>query len=163
MLNNEFGSNNYNDRDITFYDTNTLPDTIVGTTHGENAYSFIINLNKNTLPEKSEEYILSTIYHEILHAYMDTQIGKDATGKYLIANQHETMADSYVLLMTGALQIAFPNISAKDAWALSWGGLEDTPFYNTKLTAEQKIEIKSINERHKKSSDANLRHGSYCN
>jgi len=163
MLNNEFGSNNYNDRDITFYDTNTLPDTIVGTTHGENAYSFIINLNKNTLPEKSEEYILSTIYHEILHAYMDTQIGKDATGKYLIANQHETMADSYVLLMTGALQIAFPNISTKDAWALSWGGLEDTPFYNTKLTAEQKIEIKSINERHKKSSDANLRHGTYCN
>ena len=75
MLNDEFGANNFNDRDIVFYDITTLPDTISGTTHGNSAYFFIINLNENTLPQRSKEYILSTIYHEILHAYMDTQIG----------------------------------------------------------------------------------------
>ncbi|TCD29154.1 hypothetical protein EZ456_03065 [Pedobacter psychrodurus] len=121
MLNDEFGTNNFNDRDIVFYDITTLPDTVAGTTHGNSAYSFIINLNENTLPQRSKEYILSTIYHEILHAYMDTQIGKNASGKYLIANQHQTMADKYLFLMTGALKVAFPNLSDRDAWALSWG------------------------------------------
>jgi len=150
MLNDEFGTNNFNDRDIVFYDVKTLPDTVAGTTHGNSAYSFIINLNGNTLPETSNEYILSTIYHEILHAYMDTQIGKDASGKYLISNQHQTMANNYILLMTGALKIAFPNINDRDAWALSWGGLEDTPFYMTKLTPSERSEIQNLIGRHKK-------------
>ncbi|GGI24196.1 hypothetical protein GCM10008119_11450 [Pedobacter mendelii] len=163
MLNNEFGTNNFNERDIFFYDITTLPDTTAGTTHGNSAYSFIINLNKNTLPQRSKEYILSTIYHEVLHAYMDTQIGKDSSGKYLISNQHETMANNYILLMTGALKIAFPNLGDRDAWALSWGGLEETPFYTTMLSVTEQAEIQNLNERHKKATDANLRHGTYCN
>jgi hypothetical protein len=163
MLNDEFGTNNFNDRDIVFYDITTLPDIVAGTTHGNNAYSFIINLNENTLPQRSKEYILSTIYHEILHAYMDTQLGKDASGNYLISNQHQTMADKYVFLMTGALKVAFPNLSDRDAWALSWGGLEDTPFYKTKLSEVERLEIQNLMNRHRKNTDANLRHGTYCN
>ncbi|MBT2564263.1 hypothetical protein J7E50_16585 [Pedobacter sp. ISL-68] len=163
MLNDEFGTNNFNDRDIVFYDITTLPDTVAGTTHGNSAYSFIINLNENTLPQRSKEYILSTIYHEILHAYMDTQLGKDASGNYLISNQHQTMADKYVFLMMGALKVAFPNLSDRDAWALSWGGLEDTPFYKTKLSEAERVEIQNLMDKHRKSTAANLRHGTYCN
>ncbi|WP_293741736.1 hypothetical protein [uncultured Pedobacter sp.] len=163
MLNDEFGTANFNDRDIVFYDITTLADTVAGTTHGNSAYSFIINLNENTLPQRSKEYILSTIYHEILHAYMDTQIGKDASGNYLISNQHQTMADRYVFLMTGALKIAFPNLSDRDAWALSWGGLEDTPFYKTKLSEIERVEIQNLMTTHRKNTAANLRHGTYCN
>lgn len=163
MLNEEFGTNKFNERDIIFYDVTTLPDTIAGTTHGNSAYSFIINLDENTLLQRSKEYILSTIYHEILHAYMDTQIGKDGSGKYLIANQHQTMADKYVFLMTGALKIAFSNLSDRDAWALAWGGLEDTPFYKTKLSEAERIEIQNLMNRHRKNTAVNLRRGTYCN
>ena len=73
------------------------------------------------------------------------------------------MADKYVFLMTGALKVAFPSISDRDAWALSWGGLEDTPFYKTKLSEAERVEIQNLMDRHRKSTSANLRHGTYCN
>ncbi|MGN7990067.1 hypothetical protein ACTJKC_22190 [Pedobacter sp. 22226] len=76
--------------------------------------------NKNKLPTYSQEYILSTIYHEILHAYMFSKLSKGPDGKYNISAQHEDMANKYVTLITGALKIAFPNISDQEAWGLSW-------------------------------------------
>ena len=57
----------------------------------------------------------------------------------------------------------FPNIDLKDVTALSWGGLEDTPFYKTKLSEAERVEIQNLMNRHRKNTDANLRHGTYCN
>ncbi len=62
-----------------------------------------------------------------------------------------------------ALNIAFPGISDRDAWALSWGGLEDTPFYKGKLSTNERLEIQNLMDRHRKGMAANLRHGTYCN
>jgi hypothetical protein len=162
MLNKEFGGNDFLDKDIIFQDVTTLADTIMGTTLGENESSFLISLNKNVLPQMSQEFILSTFYHEILHAYLNTKLTKDVSGKYIIIDHHQTMATNYISLMTGALKIAFPRIEDKDAWALSWGGLEKTSFYNTKLKPDQRKEIEAIMEKHKKSASEKLRHGTYC-
>ncbi|WP_157258189.1 hypothetical protein [Pedobacter ginsenosidimutans] len=48
------------------------------------------------------------------------------------------MTNKYVTLMTGALKIAFPNISDQEALGLSWGGLQGTNLYTTKLIQAQR-------------------------
>lgn len=163
MLNLTFNSNQYTDHDVDFYDVTNLPDNTDGTTRGENETTFRIELNANTLPHKSKEYILATVYHEILHAYLYSQYTRDGLGKFIMPDHHSTMADSYISLMTTALKTAFPNISNPEAWALSWGGLEETPFYTTELTSDQRLEIESINKKHKKSEEGTVRLGTYCN
>jgi hypothetical protein len=79
------------------------------------------------LPQKSKEYMLSTVYHEILHAYLYSKYPKGADGRFVIPDQHEDMADNYVALMTGASRVAFLNIGAREARALSWGALKKHP------------------------------------
>lgn len=148
---------------LTFKDVTILPDTTSGDAKRWSATNndFEIRLNKNTLPTYSKEYILSTIYHEVLHAYMFNQLTPGPDGKYNITSQHEDMANKYVFLMTGALKIAFPGISDQEAWGLSWGGLEDTNLYKTKLTKAQRDEITDINKAHTNKSATKL--GTYCN
>ncbi|WP_431292651.1 hypothetical protein [Pedobacter sp. P26] len=66
---------------------------------------FTIELNKNTLPNSFQEYVLSTVYHEILNV-----IWKDILIKmvmeHIIPDLHEEIANKYVFLMTGALKVA---------------------------------------------------------
>jgi hypothetical protein len=161
MLNLTFGGSEYTDHDINFYDVTTLPSTTDGATTPRNQYTFDINLNANTLPQRSKEYILSTVYHEVLHAYLFSKYPKDGSGRLIMPDQHETMANNYVSLMTDALKLAYPNISNQEAWALSWGGLQETPFYTSKLSSEERSEIESINNKHRKSASNRL--GTYCN
>ncbi|QDW26591.1 hypothetical protein FFJ24_017875 [Pedobacter sp. KBS0701] len=148
---------------LTFRDVTNLPDTISGDAKRWSATNndFEIRLNQNTLKGYSKEYILSTIYHEILHAYMFSKLTPGPDGKYNITTQHEDMANKYVFLMTGALKIAFPGISDQDAWGLSWGGLEDTNLYKTKLTKAQRDTIADVNKGHTNKSATKL--GTYCN
>jgi len=164
MLNTTFGGSvPFEDLSLTFTDVTTLPDTISGDAGRASATSiyFDIRLNKNTLPTFSKEYILSTIYHEILHAYLYSKLTKGADGKYNISTQHEDMATQYVILMIGALKIAYPSISDQEAWALSWGGLEETNLYDQKLSQDQKSIIAEINRKHTNKSTP--RSGTYCN
>ncbi|WAC41204.1 hypothetical protein [Pedobacter sp. SL55] len=165
MLNNTFGGTvEFEDLSLTFKDVTNLPDSISGDAKRWSATSieFEIRLNKNKLPTYSNEYTLSTIYHEILHAYLYSKLTKGLDGKYNISTQHEDMADNYLILMIGALKIAFPNISNQEAWALSWGGLEKTNLYSTKLTQTQKEIIADINRRHTNKPAAD-KQGTYCN
>ena len=146
--------------ELNITDVNTLPDTIAGTTTGYN-YSYFIQLNANTLPNTSKEYALSTVYHEVLHAhFMKLYTINPVTGKWAINNSHAAMADNYIALLTGALRLDFPSLSLQEAWALSWGGLEQTPFYLTKLNEPERTLIKQINQRHRRSSTNRL--GTYC-
>lgn len=165
MLNEVFsGTIQYESLNLVFKDVANLPDTISGDTKRWSATNtdFEIRLNQNKLPNYSQEYILSTIYHEILHAYMLSKLTVGTDGRYNISTQHEDMANKYVILMTGALKIAFPNISDQEAWGLSWGGLENTNLYKTKLTEAQREAINETNRRHTNKSVTN-RQGTYCN
>lgn len=163
MLNNTFGGTvQFEDLDLIFRDPTNLAANIDGTMQRLSGIEFEIKLNQNRLPNASKEYIVSTIYHEILHAYLESKLTRGSNGLYIITDQHQDMATQYVTLMSGALKIAFPNLSNNEAWALSWGGLESTPFYTTKLTDAQRTAIQNLNNRHKNKL-ASDKLGAYCN
>jgi hypothetical protein len=165
MMTEVFGGPSEVERlNLTFKDVTNLPDTTSGDAKRWSATNidFEIRLNQNTLKVSSKEYILSTIYHEILHAYMFSKLTPGPDGRYNVSAQHEDMAIKYVTLMTGALKIAFPNISDQEAWGLSWGGLEGTNLYRTKLTQAQRDAIGETNRRHTHKS-ATDKQGTYCN
>ncbi|WP_316797127.1 hypothetical protein [Pedobacter agri] len=162
MLNSTFGGTvMFEDLELTIRDTTNLSNTTDAEMQRLSGLAFEIRLNQNKLPNTSKEYMLSTIYHEILHAYLESKLTKGVDGRYINIDQHEEMANKYIILMTGALKIAFPNISDSEAWALSWGGLEETPFYTTKLTDAQRLQITGLNDRHKNKSLTNHL-GTYC-
>lgn len=163
ILNNVFSDTiQFESLQLKFKDITTLPDTTSGTAQRASATSiyFTINLNKNTLPNYSKEYIFATIAHEVLHAYMDSKITKDANGKFIINNTHQTMANDYLFWMIGALQINFPGLSYADAWGLAWGGLEDSTLWNN-LTQTQKDQIRDTNRRYTSKTAAD-KAGTYC-
>lgn len=162
MLNTTFGGNQFDDLELEIRDTTNLNSITDAEMQRLSGLAFEIRLNENKLPNASKEYIVSTVYHEILHAFMESKLPKDSNGKYIITDQHQDMATKYVTLITGALKIAFPNLSSAEAWALSWGGLEKTPFYTTKLTDEQRNAITNLNNKHKSKSAVD-KLGTYCN
>lgn len=86
-----------------------------------------IVLNQNTLAHASQELIVATLYHEMIHAMMDANklIHNDMLS-WNEAFQHQAMAASYVGKMKTALQETFPGMSSDDAIALSWEGLQST-------------------------------------
>ncbi|TCD18275.1 hypothetical protein EZ456_21450 [Pedobacter psychrodurus] len=164
MLNETFGGpSEFESLHLKFKDVTTLADNVSGDAGRETATSvyFNIRLNQNKLPGYSKEYILSTIYHEILHAYLFSKMEKGPDGRFHISTQHDDMANKYLTLMTGALKIAFPNISDQEAWALSWGGLEETDLYTKKLTQAQRDAITVTNRRHTNKL-ATDKQGTYC-
>lgn len=162
MLEQEFLFNNQ-DRQLNFNDVTNLADTVMGITNGYNN-TINISFNENILPQKSNEYILATVYHEILHGYMNVTLAKDSNGRFIIPNDHNTMATNYVAAMTGALKTAFPSLGDNEAWALSWGGLEKTTLFNsTLLTNTQRAQIKEINNRHQKTPpNGATKLGTFC-
>ncbi|TKC03308.1 hypothetical protein [Pedobacter cryotolerans] len=165
MLNKTFGtSNEYGGLDLQFIEGNTGTDD--GWCRKDGNVSWVITINQNLPNVSSKEYILSTIYHEILHAYLEATYPKNSTGMFLIPHdEHQDMAEKYIILMTGALKLNYPNLSDPEAWGLAWGGLQDTPFYNddTKITDDQREEIVEINRKHKNKNNLLDRSGTYCN
>ena len=159
ILNSTFGGTTFYDHHVNFHETTTFPDTIDGDMRPSNDWNFEISLNKNTLPNKSKEYILATVYHEILHAYLFTKYPQNSP--LGIPDDHELMAYEYVSMLSIALRTAYPNLDTTEAWALSWAGLQETPYYTSLLTDNQRSLIFSINNRHKK-SELNNRLGTYC-
>ena len=65
-------------------------------------------------------------------------------------------------LLSGVLRVAFPNLSAQEAWGLSWGGLTDKaiPFYAS-LSQGQKDAITDVNTRHRDKTLTN-KLGTHC-
>ncbi len=89
-------------------------------------YDFLgssIHLNKDVLSTSSQEYIAATIMHEALHAYMDYQ------GIDIGDEQHKAMAAKYINTMATDLKNMFPTLTNDAAYALAWGGLENTSTY----------------------------------
>ena len=130
-----------------------------------NPLSQQIAFNENILPNKSEEYIVATVYHEVLHAYFANLFSIDQQGKFIVPQDHEYMASNYINMLSRDLMNLYPNLSETEAWALSWGGLERTNLY-TLLNVNQKGTIYSINTQFStKPNPANpslISKGTYC-
>ncbi|MCZ4244565.1 hypothetical protein [Pedobacter punctiformis] len=159
-----FGSNkNYN---VVFADgslssttkdatTKTLLDPITG------IITSTITFNTDVAGIRSEQYAVSTIYHEMVHAELRKLFPEDSQGKILIPSQHEYMAQNFVDKIMASLKSVFPNLSDTDAWALSWGGLKQTSFFDLLSDANKTM----IGETLMKYSDKDRydKLGSYCN
>ncbi|MGJ1267022.1 hypothetical protein ACR78G_07520 [Sphingobacterium spiritivorum] len=78
-----------------------------------------IELNVNTLPNSSQEFITTVIVHESIHAYLNYK------GFVYATNQHDIMLTNYISLMANYLSNKF-EIPIKDAYALSMGGLQNS-------------------------------------
>ncbi len=94
-----------------------------------------INFNTQTIPGASQEMMVWTLYHEMLHAYL-TRLGG---GLLFPTYNHQYMATTYVNRMSAALQRLFPGMPNEDSIAFGWAGLEGTPMYALKpqLVAER--------------------------
>ncbi|WP_448633232.1 hypothetical protein [Pedobacter panaciterrae] len=163
MLDEAFTGEEYEDMNIEFRDVTTLPANVAGTTHWENSQTAVVELNKSFGASHANEYNLATIYHEVLHAFITAKYPTTPDGIIPIPDHHAKIADDYLVFLVAAVRAVYPNTSLRDAWALAWGGLEETPFYLTKLTAAERTEIQTILANYKKTAAVLTRKGTYCN
>lgn len=124
---------------------NDLPDNESAITtafkQGDGTLNVEIFFNENTLPSRSQEYIMSTVYHELLHAILFSN--------YITPDQqHTEMASQYISILSAALLEHFPNLSMNEAIHLSWGGLQETEAW-TNLSDTEKNSIIATNIAHK--------------
>lgn len=123
------------------YDARTLPSGLFPNCH---AY---ITLSNTNLQNASQEYIISTIMHEILHAYFAIATW-DPTKEDRNGRDHRKMANDYVCILADALTEMFPDMDYNEATALSWGGLELTDVYQA-LPLADRNKFESINNYYK--------------
>jgi hypothetical protein len=146
IINQVFGNSEL--FDLSFHEVTDLADDTLGqamVTHLDNGRVLAdVFLNVNVLPNASQEIIVSTIIHEVLHAYLVYSRSSQ------LFNDHEEMANEYIGLMKGALQNLFPNLSNKDAEALSWSGLHETTAWQRLVNTNpaKANEITQINKDH---------------
>ena len=147
FINNAFGTNEtYH---LYFYDntlTGDLADadakTVTVPLTGLNETKTSITFNNAQLNGSSKEYIVATILHEAIHAWIDYKWPVQMDN----AHQHNMMASTYRFnLMFEALKEMCPNLSDQDAIDLVWGGLGDTSLFEAKSS----IEKERITERNK--------------
>ncbi|MEO6915244.1 MAG: hypothetical protein ABI151_05875 [Chitinophagaceae bacterium] len=132
LLNDTFGASNV--FNVTIQESTTLPDSISGrtsTTSTNGIINVTVNLNINVLPDATKEYTARTMYHEVIHAYLNT------TGMISSLQQHNEIAGSYLSCMTSALMRSFPSIGFNKANALAWGGLETTSAWSALSQSEK--------------------------
>ncbi len=141
---------------LSFYEVNDLPNSTLGqaivgpVTSGNNiAIQADIFLNLNVLPQASQEMIVSTIIHEVLHAYLGYTRSSD---KF---NDHEEMANEYILFMKNTLTKIFPKLSPITAEHLAWGGLQETNAWQELENNNQTLanEIIQTNIKHAKGTN----------
>jgi hypothetical protein len=128
-------------------DVDYLSNDIDGTTFsGMNGTfpNFTIELNRNILQNSSKEYIMATIFHEFLHAYI---IYLDEMEISTQSEQHQQMVDDYVSMLSQTLQNIY-GISQLDALHLSWGGLHDSNSWQQKSTSF-KNDVISTNQKYR--------------
>ncbi|MCZ4225439.1 hypothetical protein [Pedobacter rhodius] len=97
----------------------------------------------------------------MVHAELRKLFPEDSQGKILVPAQHEYMAQNFVDKIKTSLKSLFPTLSDPDAWALSWGGLKQTSFFDL-LSNENKIMIGEILMKYS-DKDRYDKLGSYCN
>lgn len=110
----------------------------------------------------TKEYILVTLLHEGIHAYIDfckshmdsSEFNQKfpiyAEFKNKLSNneiaQHNEMANNYVKLMAGAIRSYNSDADSIATTALAWGGLQHTDIWKSKSDTNQ-IKTISFNSR----------------
>ncbi|MCU0402620.1 MAG: hypothetical protein MUE75_16710 [Algoriphagus sp.] len=108
------------------------------------AVTFTITLNSGVLKNSSQEYIMATVFHELLHAYM----GYLAIDMSSNSFDHIIMANSYITKLSQSLMEHF-DIGATDAVHLAWGGLHENHKWVVDLTQSQKNHIADTNQKYR--------------
>ena len=114
------------------------------------APSVYIHFNGNTMPHASQEYIMTTLYHEYLHAILFFNGVK-------IDQQHEPIATAYRKILAKTLLQNFPSLSMNEASCLVWEGLYETKAWKNLFEPHQ-ITILNNNAAYKTGKK-----GSTCN
>lgn len=103
---------------------------------GELFFDIKVTLNKNTMPGYSQEFVATTMVHEIMHGYFnENKIYYNQQFK-----QHQLMAEGYVESMKSAVKDLFPNLPDKSAYALVLNGFND--MFENNLTGWNALLIK---------------------
>jgi hypothetical protein len=92
---------------------------------GDGAF-ITMTLNTTELQNSSQEFVAETIFHEVIHAYLDANTPiKNAL------LQHHEMITSYVDCELAALKEIFPTLSSHDGLCIILGGMYDVQQYDT--------------------------------
>lgn len=111
-------------------------------------------LNTNALKDATLEYIVATIYHESIHAYLYAiNFNRDLS-------QHNEMGFIFIDRMSLAIKASFPEISSTDGNALAWGGVHESYSWidilkNSPQAAKNIISINDIYKTGKKGKRCN--------
>lgn len=129
---------------------------------GNLIFKYRIGINIDVLKHGTSEYILVALLHETLHVYLlhhiklynsgqiDSVTFKNefqyfwklnAKGKVITPSsdeEHQFIAEKYILLIKNAVKAYNPSVSDEFALAISWGGLEKTKAYH-KQSANKRI------------------------
>ncbi|ATP56730.1 hypothetical protein CPT03_09710 [Pedobacter ginsengisoli] len=161
MMNSLYGNTTFSDMKLVISEANTLANGDAGNAQFyPNISTDSITLNKTELLKRPKEYIVSTVYHEVIHSYMDIKNYKTSTGTYSPPTNHQEMVDGYLGILISALKSAFPNLSTHDAWALTWDGLKDTTMWNDFLTESERQDVDATLLKYHK--DATNKLGTFC-
>ncbi len=124
--------------------------------------SYELWLNKDILPNASQEYLATVVIHEILHALM-YENGVAA------GLQHDAMLVAFITEMTFSVQGVFPNLSNNDARSMVLAGLYNDPnvdkvfWQNTANSFGLTIEnVFSTNDKYKGFDNQSFL-GNHCN
>jgi hypothetical protein len=131
---------------------------------GNDPLEQLIVFNDTKLKNKSQEFKVATVYHEVLHAYLSILFTKDTNGILVIPNQHENMIYNYLTMMATDLRSVFPTMTESDANALAWGGLEGTSRYSL-ISETQRQAIGDVNTKYSTKPGPGVTNsaGTYCN
>lgn len=147
ILNSTFGVDDA--LNLAIQESTSMSNSVDGDHSGSRSggiFNGTVTLNANILPNASKEYIVATLYHEILHCYLTANL----LAKSELA-QHEYMVQSYINTMKLSLMTLFSNLDPDTAEALCWGGLQDTAAWNTILTTDptRAASIITKNQQHR--------------
>jgi hypothetical protein len=124
-------------------DAQTKPDIKVG------YIDITTTLSEQKLANASKEFIAETMFHEIIHAYLDAN-----SNVHNELQQHCQMIETYVACELNALQEIFPKLSSHDGLSLILDGFEqvqeyDQDTFNT-LLSYYKLSLNDISQTNSK-------------
>jgi hypothetical protein len=163
ILNGDFFKEDYQSLTFTEYNDNSVEEIKVDGKRTGGQFNQNIRLNLAALDNASQEYMVATIYHEIIHAQLVIQ------GISAEIAQHEIIATSWRQKISDQLRIDFPNLSRADADGLAWGGLGDTTQWQTMFNNDKSNNtgitgaIAAVNSNHKNvNNSTNGNYGTPC-
>jgi hypothetical protein len=118
-----------------------------------------LTLNTQGLPSNSQEYIATTILHEIIHAYLDSE-GTYVNNQYM---QHIEIGENFVDLLRESVQSNF-TLTDKQANSLILNGMGDImqnkPDYYTELLNHYNLTPQNVYDTTQ--TFKNKTNGTYC-